>query len=235
MACDTPPPSSPTPSPHAQGSASPAPPAPHAPDLSHLSPEYLAGCLASRPTPLPRVPSKRPTSPLSPPQCPAPCARGSLGSLPHPTPVPPSCTCHSHGWASCQVHLTWDSSPLRALPHTLATSSPPFIYSAALHPRLKAQVSAYSDCSWDPMDARIATFTYAGRTSRHSLPPLALSQLALNKRLPSVLVPSVSLRSLALRPSFATWLPFSTPFTTLLTDLRHVIVYRVHSVPVAVD
>ena len=157
MACDTPPPSSPSPSPRAQGSASPASTAPRAPDDAAPSlTRVLAAAQAAAtpfpiPTPYPRAPSKRPASPLSPPQRPAPRARGSVGSSPLPPPLPPSCTCRSHGWASCKVHLTWDSSPLRALPHALATPSPPFIWSTALHPGLMEQMSVCSDCSWDPV------------------------------------------------------------------------------------
>ena len=156
MACDTPPPSSPTPSPRAQGSAPPA--SPELPFLDEVAVEsFRQRGLAPPPhrlLPTPQAPSKRPASPLSPPQRSVPCARGALGSSPSPAPLPrPSCSCRSHGWASCRVHLTWDSSPLWALPHALPSASPPFIYSTALHPGLRAQVDACSDCSWDPVDA----------------------------------------------------------------------------------
>ena len=82
------------------------------------------------------------------PQHPAPCAHGSPGFSPSLAPSPsPSCTCHSTSWASCWLHLTWDSSPLRTLPHTLSSASPPFIFSTALPLELKEQVSACDDCS----------------------------------------------------------------------------------------
>ena len=149
MACDTPPPSLPLPLPRAQGSATPAPPAPCAWDLSHLSPKFLAGFFASQPTPLPQAPSKCPASPLSPPQWPMPHARGIQGFLPSCL----LCSCHTAGWASCRVHLTWDSSPLWLLPHALSTSSPPFIFLTMLLPALKEQVLSCDDCSWDPPDA----------------------------------------------------------------------------------
>ena len=154
MACNTPPPSSPLPSPHAQGLAPSASPAPRVLDVATLE-AFCQHSLAPSSSPSPssrQAPSKCPASPLSPPQHPVPCARGPPGSPPNPSPLPPSCTCHSHGWALCKVHLTWDSSPLQALPHTLATSSPPFVYSTALHPGLKAQVSDCPDCSWDHID-----------------------------------------------------------------------------------
>ena len=97
MACDTPPPSSPTPSPCAQGSAPLASPTPRVPDEPALLARRLAGMAPSSPLP-PWVPSKCPASPLSPPQHPAPCARGSPGIL--PTPIPsshPSCSYHTTG------------------------------------------------------------------------------------------------------------------------------------------
>ena len=137
MACDTPPPSSPTPSPCAQGPAPSASPTPRGVDVG----AFLAG-LGLPPSPphppISRAPSKCPPFPLSPPPCPTPRACGSLGSsLATPSPLP-SCSCRSHGWALCKVHLTWDSSPLRALPHALPSADPPFIFSTALHPGLKA-------------------------------------------------------------------------------------------------
>ena len=71
MACDTPPLSSPTPSPRAQGLAPPASPAPRAPVVAAPStPSPFV------PTPIPQAPYKRPASPLSPPQRPVPHARG---------------------------------------------------------------------------------------------------------------------------------------------------------------
>ena len=153
MACDTPPPSSPTPSPRAQGSAPSASPAPRVPDAAALE-AFCLRSLAPSSSPSPSsqwAPSKRPASPLSPPQCPAPHACGSPGFSPNPPPSTcPLCSCHSQGWASCRVHLTWDSSPLRAHPHAFASASPPFIYYLALSPSLNDQVSACNDCSWDP-------------------------------------------------------------------------------------
>ena len=156
MACDTPPPSLPTLSPRAQGSAPSASSAPRVSDAAALLAHHMAG-LAPSSSPSPssrRALSKCPASPLSPPQRPAPRARGSLGFSPpsvpssHPTPV---CTCLTMGWASCRVHLTWDSSPLRAHPHALPSASPPFYYYLALTSDLNDQVSAYEDCSWDPL------------------------------------------------------------------------------------
>ena len=100
-----------------------------------------------------RAPSKCPASPLSPPQRPAPRARGSPGFSPSPIPSSrptPVCACRSTGWASCRVHLTWDSSPLRALPNTLPSASPPFHYYLALTPALNDRVSSCDNCSWDP-------------------------------------------------------------------------------------
>ena len=156
MACDTPPPSSPTPSPRAQGSVPPASPAPRVPDEAALLARRMAG-LAPTSSPSPsssRAPSKRPASPLSPPQHPVPRARGSSGFSPSPAPFPrPSCSCHTQGWASCRVHLTWDSSPLRAHPHAFPSASPPFHYYLALSPDLNDRVSACADCSWDPPEA----------------------------------------------------------------------------------
>ena len=83
MACDTPPPSSPTPSPRAQGSASPAPPTPHRVTvdafLAGLGPPPAPGPSAPGPPlppPISRAPSKCPASPLSPPLRPGPRARG---------------------------------------------------------------------------------------------------------------------------------------------------------------
>ena len=152
MACDTPPPSSPTPSPRAQGSAPPASPVPRVPDTAALEAFRHRG-IASPSSPSPsslRAPPKHPASPLSPPQHPAPCACGSSGFSPSPAPSPPLCSCHSTGWASCRVHPTWDSSPLRAHPHALASASPPFIYYLTLSPDLVDWVSACDDCSWDP-------------------------------------------------------------------------------------
>ena len=151
MACDTPPPSSPTPSPRAQGSAPPASPAPRGAAIG----AFLAGLgpsPAPRPSPPPlisRVPSKRPASPLSPPLRPGPHARGVQGF----SPSRPLCSCHTMGWASCRVHLTWDSSPLQLLPHALPSASPPFIYTTALPLVLKERVSTCDDCSWDPIGA----------------------------------------------------------------------------------
>ena len=78
MACDTPPPSLPMPLPRAQGLATPASPAPHALDEAALLAYHMAG-LAPSPSLLPWVLSKRPASPLSPPQHPVPRAHGSLG------------------------------------------------------------------------------------------------------------------------------------------------------------
>ena len=155
MACDTPPPSSPTPLPCAQGSAPPASPAPCVPDVAAQA--FCLHSLAPSSSPSPssqRAPSKRPASPLSPPQRPAPRARGSSGFSPTPTPSScPSCSCHTQGWASCRVHLTWDSSPLRAHPHAFPSASPPFHYYLALSPKLNDRVSACDDCSWDPPKA----------------------------------------------------------------------------------
>ena len=94
------------------------------------------------------APPKCPASPLSPPQHPAPYAHGSPGFSPSLAPSPSlSCTCHSTSWASCRLHLTWDSFPLHTLPHTLSSASPPFIFLTALPLELKEQVSACDDCS----------------------------------------------------------------------------------------
>ena len=156
MACDTPPPSSPTPTPRALGLASPASsPMPHgvavAACLAGISPPPL---LPPPHPPISRALSKHPASPLSPPQRPVPCARGSSRVSPSPAPSSrPLCSYHMTGWASCLVHLTWDSSPLWAHPHTFSSVSPPFIYYLALSPALTNQVSACNDCSWDPPEA----------------------------------------------------------------------------------
>ena len=155
MACDTPPPSLPMPSPRAQGSAPPASLTPRMPDEASLMACCMAGLASSSPLP-PRVPSKCPASPLSPPPRPVPHARGSPGFSPSPVPSSrptPVCACHSTGWASCRVHLTWDSSPLQAHPHALPSVSPPFYYYLALSPALNDQVSTCDNCSWDPPEA----------------------------------------------------------------------------------
>ena len=153
MAYDTPPSSSPTLLPCAQGSASPASSTPRVLDEAALLAYHMAG-LAPPSHLILQAPPKHPASPLSPPQRPAPHACGSPGLSPSPaTSSHPSCSCCTSEWASCWVCLTWNSSPLRAHPHALPSTSPPFIFSTTLPPTLKEQISVCSDCLWDPPDA----------------------------------------------------------------------------------
>ena len=126
MACDTPPPSSPTPSPHAQPVGTPQPSTPRALDPAPSSSVHPTFAPSRVPGPS-RAPPKRPAT-FSPP--PRPLVRfqpESGDSRPaSPTPVPPVCSCRADGWITCRVHLTWDSSPLRALPHALSSPSLPY-------------------------------------------------------------------------------------------------------------
>ena len=90
--------------------------------------------------------------PFSPPPRPLvrfrPKSGDSRPSSPHP--VPPVCSCRTEGWITCSVHLTWDSSPLQALPHALSSPSIPFSCAHGLSPSMRNAVSDCSSCEIDP-------------------------------------------------------------------------------------
>ena len=151
MACDTPPPSSPTPSPRAQPVGTPQPSTPRALDPAPSSSVHPAFA-PSRVPGFSRAPPKRPAT-FSPP--PRPLVRfwpESGDSHPtDPNPVPPVCSCRTDGWITCRVHLTWDSSPLRALPHALFSPSIPFSRVHSFSPSMRDAISDCSACEIDPV------------------------------------------------------------------------------------
>ena len=181
MACDTPPPSSPTPSPHAQSVGTPQPSTPRALDPAPPSSAPPAPAPSQAPGSS-RAPSKRPAT-FSPPPRPLVRFRPESGDSrsSSPAPVPPVCSCRTDGWITCRVHLTWDSSPLRALPHALSSPSLPYSRAHGFSPAMREAVSDCSACEIDP-----ATIPYERRvvhlcrvhfsafaSAPHPLPPSA--------------------------------------------------------------
>ena len=151
MACDTPPPSSPMPSPRAQPMGTPQPSTPRALDPAPSSSAHPAFA-PTRGLGLSQAPPKHPAT-FSPP--PRPLVRFRPESEDFrpasPSPVPPVCSCRTDGWITCRVHLTWDSSPLRALPHALSSPSVPFSRAHGFSPSMRDAVSACSACEIDPI------------------------------------------------------------------------------------
>ena len=234
MACDTPPPSSPTPSPRAQGPAPSASPAPCSVDVG----AFLAGLGLPPSPPHPLSRGRRPNAllPPFPPLCAlrlVPVVLWGL-RLPPLLPFPHAPAAPTAG--PCARSTSLGTPPLSGLsPTPFPLLTPPSSSRPRSTPGLRRRsrpVPIAPGIPWMPLTA---VFTYAACTSRRLLPPLAPSLLAPSRRLSPCPGPIHFIMFFGPTPSSRYLPPFFMPFTTLLTDLSHAIVCRVHSMPITVD